>query len=133
MERVRSETYQGKRLIVVDGTDVGAEEYAEVLRQGAAALAREPERSVLLATVVTRARYGAGAAENLKAYSRAIRPYVKASAVVGLSPLQRVIFTAIRPFLHASVRDFATLAEAREWLVRYDPAPAPAAPAGPRP
>jgi len=71
--------------------------------------------------VVTRARYGAGAAERLKAYSRAIRPHVRASAVVGLSPLQRVIFTAIRPFLHATVRDFATLAEAREWLVRFEP------------
>jgi hypothetical protein len=119
MERVRSEIYQGKRIVVVDGTDVAVDEYADVLRQGAVALAQEPERSVLLATVVTRARYAAGAAEHLKAYSRAIRPYVKASAVVGLSPLQRVIFTAIRPFLHASVRDFATLAEAREWLVRF--------------
>lgn len=120
MDRVRHETYQGKRLVVVDGTDASADEYADILHQGAAAIAREPEGSVLLATVVTRTRYGAGTAERLKAYSKAIRPYVKASAVVGLSPLQRVIFNTIRPFLHASVHDFPTLAEAREWLVRYD-------------
>jgi hypothetical protein len=119
MERVRYETYQGKRIVVVDGTDASADEYADVLRQGAVALAQEPDRSVLLVTVVTRTRYGAGTAERLKAYSKAIRPYVKASAVVGLSPLQRVIFNTIRPFLHASVHDFATLAEAREWLVRF--------------
>ena len=125
MERVRAETYLGKRIVVVDGTDATAEEYADVLRQGATFLAGEPLGSALLATVVTRARYGAGAAERLKAYSRAIRPHVRASAVVGLSPMQRVIFTAIRPFLHASVRDFGTLAEAREWLVRSDGAPGP--------
>lgn len=124
MDRVRSETYQGRRILIVDGTDATAETYADILRQGAAAIAQEPLGSVLLATVVTRARYGAGAAERIKAYSTAIRPHVQASAVVGLSPLQRVIFTAIRPFLHASVRDFATLAEAREWLVRTAAGPA---------
>lgn len=120
MERIRSETYRGKRILVVDGTDATSESYAEVLRDGAAAVTAEPPGSVLLATVVKGARYGAGAAERLKDYSRAIRPHVRASAVVGLSPLQRIIFNAIRPFLHASVRDFSTLAEAREWLVRYD-------------
>ncbi len=120
MERIRKETYQGKRLVVVDGSDATAESYADVLRQGAAAVTAEPVGSVLLATVVTRARYGAGAAERLKAYSAAIRPHVKASAVVGLSPLQRVIFNAIRPFLSANLKEFATLAEAKEWLVRVD-------------
>ena len=87
------------------------------MRQGSAFVTQQPPNSVLLATVVTRARFGAGAAEHIKAYSRAIRPFVTASAVVGLSPLQRVIFSAVRPFLHATVRDFATLDEAKGWLV----------------
>jgi hypothetical protein len=123
MDRLRTESYQGKRIVVVDGTDATVDEYVDVLRQGAAAVTREPAGSVLLATVVTRARYGAGAAEHIKTYSRAIRPHVRASAVVGLSPLQRIIFNAVRPFLHATVRDFATLSEAREWLVRFEPGP----------
>lgn len=126
MDRVRTETWQGQRIFVVDGTDAAADEYAAILRQGAAQVTAEPPGSVLLATVVTRARFGTGAAEHLKAYSRAIRPHVKASAVVGLSPLQRVLFVSIRPFLHATVHDFATLAEARDWLVRFE------APSGPR-
>jgi hypothetical protein len=121
VDRVRIESYLGHRLVVVDGTDALAEEYAGILRQGAMLVTGEPPGSVLLATVVTRARFGTGAAEHLKAYSRAIRPHVKASAVVGLSPLQRVLFVSIRPFLHATIRDFATLSEAREWLVRFDP------------
>ena len=117
MERVRFESWMGKRIVVVDGTDVTAEAYATTLRQGAALVTQEPLGSVLLATVVTRARFGPGAAEHIKAYSRAIRPFVTASAVVGLSPLQRIIFTTARPFLHATVRDFATLDEAKAWLV----------------
>ena len=117
MERVRFESWLGRRIVVVDGTDVTGEEYATTLRQGSAFVTQQPPNSVLLATVVTRARFGAGAAEHIKAYSRAIRPFVTASAVVGLSPLQRVIFSAVRPFLHATVRDFATLDEAKGWLV----------------
>jgi len=117
MERVRVEMWLGKRIVVVDGTDVTGEEYATTMRQGSAFVTQQPPNSVLLATVVTRARFGAGAAEHIKAYSRAIRPFVTASAVVGLSPLQRVIFSAVRPFLHATVRDFATLDEAKGWLV----------------
>ena len=117
MERVRVEMWLGKRIVVVDGTDVTGDEYATTMRQGSAFVTQQPPNSVLLATVVTRARFGAGAAEHIKAYSRAIRPFVTASAVVGLSPLQRVIFSAVRPFLHATVRDFATLDEAKGWLV----------------
>ena len=121
MERVRFEQHGGKKLIVVDGTDVPAEEYADVLRAGAALVIKEPLGSVRLATVVTRARFGAGAADRIKAYSISIRPHVMASAVVGLSMLQRVLFVTLRPFMHGTVRDFATLAEAREWLASFEP------------
>jgi len=121
MQRVRIEEHAGKRLIVVDGTDVPAEEYADVLRAGAALVMKEPLGSVRLATVVTRARFGAGAADRIKAYSGAIRPHLLASAVVGLSTLQRVLFVTLRPFLHGTVRDFATLAEARAWLAGFEP------------
>jgi hypothetical protein len=119
MERVRIETYRGKRLVIVDGTDIEAEQYPVVLKAGAQAVAREPLGSVLLATVVTRARYGRGAADNIRTYSAAIKPYLKASAVVGLSPMQQVIFWAIKPFAHRTVTSFGTLDEAREWLAGF--------------
>jgi hypothetical protein len=120
IERVRVEPHGGSRIFVVDGTDVPAAEYAALLQAGAARVAREPPGSVLLATVVTRARFGSGAADHIKAYSAAIKPHVKASAVVGLSPLQRVIFQTLRPFMHSTVRDFPTLAEARVWLLGFE-------------
>jgi hypothetical protein len=120
MERVRVEVHQGHRIIVVDGTDCGADEYAGILERGAAAVKREPPNSVLLATVVTRARFAGGAAERVKAYSAAIKPHVRKSAIVGLSAMQRVIYGAIRPFIHSTAKDFSTMAQAREWLVAGD-------------
>lgn len=120
MQRVRVEAHAGKRLVVVDGTDVSADEYADVLRAGAALVMKEPLGTVRLATVVTRARFGPGAADRIKAYSRSIRPHLLASAVVGLSPLQRVLFVTLKPFMHGTVRDFPTLAEARAWLAGFE-------------
>ena len=119
MERVRIETFKGKRLVIVDGTDVPADEYTKVLRKGALTVAQEPLGSVRLVTVVTRARFGRGTAENVIAYSKAIKPYLKASAVVGLSPLSQVIFWAVKPFAHKTITSFATLDEAREWLAGF--------------
>jgi hypothetical protein len=119
MDRVRIENHRGQRLVIVDGTDVGADEYPAVLRAGARTISLEPPGSVRLLTVVTRARYGRGAAENIKTYSAAIKPYLKASAVVGLSPLQQVIFWAIKPFAHRTLTSFATLDEARDWLAGF--------------
>jgi hypothetical protein len=121
MERVRVEEHQGQRIIIVDGTDCGAHEYAGILEAGAAAVQREPPNSVLLVTMVTRARFSGGAADRVKAYSTAIKPHVRKSAVVGLSALQRVIFSAVRPFMHSTVKDFSTMAQAREWLLADAP------------
>ena len=44
---------------------------------------------------------------------------VKASAVVGLSPLTQIIFWAVKPFAHRTITSFATLDEAREWLAGF--------------
>jgi hypothetical protein len=120
MERVRTINFKGRRIVVVDMTDCVGEEYAQVLEDGAAFIRREPLGSALLATVVTRGRFGRGAADRVRAYSAAIRPHLRAGAVVGLSALQRVLFTSVRPFLHSTVKDFASLDGALDWLVELD-------------
>jgi hypothetical protein len=120
VDRIREITHRNRRIVVVDMTDCVGEEYAQVLEDGAAFIRRQPRDSVLLATVVTRGRFGRGASDRVRAYSTAIRPQLRAGAVVGLSALQRVLFTAVRPFLHSSVKEFPLLPEALDWLVEQD-------------
>lgn len=118
MQRIREELHDGKRIRVVDLTGIAADAYPAVFQEAARVIAASPPQSVLLATVVKGARFGAGAGEHVKAYSRAIRPYLKAGAVVGLSPLHQVIFLSVRPFLHSTVTAFADLPAAKAWLVK---------------
>lgn len=117
MERIREEQHQGKAIRVVDLSRCAADAYPAVLEEAVRVIARSPPGSVLLATVVNEARFGVKVGEHAKAYSAAIRPYLKASALVGLSPLHQVIFLSVKPFLHGSVTAFPTLAAAKDWLV----------------
>ncbi len=114
--RVREELHREKRIIVVDLTGLTPDRYQVVLAEAIARIKREPPGSVRLATVVKDVRFGVGAGEHARAYSTAIRPHVKAGAVVGLSPFSQVVFLAIKPFIHKSTTAFADLASAKEWL-----------------
>ncbi len=116
MERIRTEQYQGKRILIVDYGGLAADAYKPVMRDAIRAISAEPAGSTLLLTNVEGTRFTVGTADDLKAYSAAIRPYVKASAVVGLSALQRVIFVTVKPFLTQNLASFSTSIEARAWL-----------------
>ncbi len=116
MERLRRLDHRGSVIHLVDLSDVSADEYPGELRRAAAVIAREPPGSVRLITYVKGARFGVGAGEHVKAYSAAIRPALKAGAVVGLSPLHRIIYVAVKPFLHSTVTAFDDLDSAKDWL-----------------
>lgn len=113
---VREELHREKRIIVVDLTGMTPDRYQPVLAEAIARIRREPPASVRLATIVKDVRFGVGAGEHARAYSAAIRPHVKAAAVVGLSPISQVVFLAVKPFIHKSTTAFSDLAAAKSWL-----------------
>ncbi|HUL58129.1 MAG TPA: hypothetical protein VLU43_02575 [Anaeromyxobacteraceae bacterium] len=119
-DRIRRIEHKGRTILVADFAGIGADRYAEVLRRAAASIAREPPASVRLITYVKDARFGVGAAEHVKNYSSAIRPALKAGAVVGLSPLHRIIFIAVKPFLHSTVTAFDGIEAAKDWLATFE-------------
>ncbi len=119
MDRIRFELHQGKRILVMDMTAVAADAYPDVLARATALIQREAPGSVRLASVVKEARFGVKIAEHVKAFSAAIRPHLKASAIVGLSPLHQVIFLTVKPFLHGTITSFPSLAPAKDWLAKF--------------
>lgn len=118
MQRIRTLQHMGKEILVLDYGGLGADEYPSVANQAMALIATKPRGSVLTVTVVTGTRFSVGTAEVIKRYATQNRPFVKASAVVGMSALQRIIFTAVRPFLADNLATFDTVPEALAWLVQ---------------
>jgi hypothetical protein len=116
MNRIQTVTHKGKQVVVVDYSGLGANEYPAVMRQAMAFIAKLPKGQVLTATLLEGTRFGVGTTDDIKAYSAHIRPYVKASAVVGMSGLQKVIFATVRPFLSQNLQAFDDLEKAKDWL-----------------
>lgn len=110
MDRIYPFTYREKELLVIDYAGLDPDGYRALMKQAVRTITARPPNSVLALTIVKGTRFAVGTSDDVKAY-------LKASAVVGLSPLQRVIFLGLRPFLKTGIEPFSTELEAREWLV----------------
>ncbi len=111
--------HKGKAMICLDVSEMVIKEKAEY--QSCIARAKEKIRknapkSVLLITHVTGTRFDMEMAENMKDYANCNTPYVKASAIVGLKGLQKVIYLAVRKLTGREFYLAETMDEAKDWL-----------------
>jgi len=91
------------------------QKYVEQARQK---IGKQPAKSVLHITNVTHTGFNTDISNIIKEYAMHNTPYIKASAIVGMTGLQKIIYTAIKTF---TGRDFYlanTMEEAKEWLVK---------------
>lgn len=85
----------------------------------------QPPKSVRTLVTVQGSKFDTQIAKAVQELARHNKPFVLASAIVGLSGLQRVILTAV---MRATGRTFATfddLERAKDWLVEQKGATAP--------
>lgn len=77
----------------------------------------EPLKSVLLLTDVTDTYFESKATEYMKAFSSAVTPHVKASAMVGVTGLKKVIVTGLALATGRTIKAFDKFDEAKAWLL----------------
>ena len=124
MERVRFITYRGRRILFMDYSELqDPEEILRLIENVKEIVAQQPENSVLGLVYVRGANITNTVKEAMKHGSLQNKPYVRATAVVGMSPVQRLVYEAVRLF---SKREnfcaFDDLAPAKEWLVEQEAA-----------
>ncbi|HLM66489.1 MAG TPA: hypothetical protein VK358_03135 [Longimicrobium sp.] len=121
MERTRFIDHRGTQILLLDyaGTR-DPEEAVREIRHSMQFVARQPRGSLRVMTVVRDARYNAAVLQGLKELASHNAPYVKASAVVGMSGLHRIAYQAIILFSKRNIRTFDVEAEALDWLATQD-------------
>ena len=87
-------------------------EYAEQL------IRKYPPKSILLLTNVLDTGFDTEVAAIMGAYADHNTPYVKASALVGVSGVKKVVLTAIKAMIGRDFYLAETVEEAQEWLIR---------------
>jgi hypothetical protein len=115
--RTRFIEHRGTRILLFDFE--GLQDPTESLREienSKAFVATQPRKSLRILTNVRNTRYNGAVLQGMKELARHDEPYVTASAVVGLTGLLRIAYSAITTFSRRNISVFDTEAEALDWL-----------------
>jgi hypothetical protein len=127
MDRIHFIEHRGHRILVLDYHDIrDPAEALTLIEAGRQLVATQPPRSLLLMTIVRGARYNADVLQAMKNLAAHNAPFVKASAIVGLSALHRAAYRTVLLFTRRNIPAYDTEQEAMDWLVDQATAPIPA-------
>jgi hypothetical protein len=117
MDRIRTIEHRGKEILIVDVSNSrGAATSIDILAKAREQIDSRAPKSLLLLTDVTNTHYDAGGAEAMKQYSRANTPYIKASAVIGVVGIKRVLFSAVVKLTGRQIATCDTVEAGLDWL-----------------
>lgn len=117
MERVSFIKHNGRDVLVVDISDLkNVEESIAVLQSATRLIKTQAPKSVLLLTNVTNAHYDTAGADAIKTYSKENTPFIKVSAVVGVTGIKRLILNTIVKITGRKIMPFDDVETAKEWL-----------------
>ncbi len=114
-------SYKGKTILCMDIADLQSKdklEFRKRVENAKGIIRKHPPKSLLLITKVTHTGFDTEVVGIIKEYAQHNTPYVKASAVVGISGWAKVILTAIKTLTGRDFFQADTMEEAQEWLVK---------------
>jgi hypothetical protein len=118
MDRVRFITHKGKKVLLVDYTDLADEsKLLKMIDQREFLVDSQPKNSVLMIINVTGAKFSKEVLTRAKEANVYDLPYVRRAALVGVEDRQKPAVDAVAMFANRRRENFATLAEALDWIV----------------
>ena len=113
--------YEGKKILCMDIAGLQTKDKPEFLKHVKSAkeiIRKQPPKSLLVITKVTNTGFDTEVANIIKEYAQQNTPYVKASAIVGISGWAKIILTAIKTLTGRDFHLADTMEDAQEWLVK---------------
>jgi hypothetical protein len=114
-------TYNGKTILCLDIAGMQSKDKPEFFRLIGHAkdiVRKQPPKSLLVITKVTHTGFDTEIANLIKEYAQHNTPYVKASAVVGISGWSKIVLSAIKTLTGRDFHLADTMEDAQEWLVQ---------------
>lgn len=108
--------YKGKRILCLRYLTLTKEEFLAQLEEVKALVASQAPNSLLIVTVFGGLRFDTEIAAAVKDYIAHNKPYVRASAVVGISGLRRSLYNAVVYLTRRQIKVCQTEEEALEYL-----------------
>ena len=119
MERAKFVTHKGRQLYFMDCSNATLEEMNQVIEACERDVRCKPENSVFTLIVAGGSSFSGETISRLKELARDNTPYVKASAIVGVTGLHKVALNAVAMFSKRRFYIYDTLDEAMDFLAGY--------------
>lgn len=119
MARVNFIEHKGRKLLHLDFSHCKADEVLQVIDQAKSVIGSQPPKSIMTLTDVTETGFNSKVSEAMKEFVEHNKPFVAASAVVGVTGLKQIIFNAVVRFSGRQLHAFDSLDQAKDWLAQH--------------
>jgi uncharacterized protein related to proFAR isomerase len=113
--------YKSRNILCLDVSGLKLKdkpEFKKLIESAKEIIQKHPPKSLLLITNVSETGFDTEVAAVMGEYASHNTPFVKASAVVGVSGVQKVVLAAIKALTGRDFHLADTMEEAQEWLVK---------------
>ena len=117
MDRIKFIHHKGAEILLLDFSGCGVDEVHPLVEQAKTVIASRPHRSLLTLADVTNTRFDDSVNQRMKDFTLHNKPYIRASAVVGVTGIKKIIFEAVRLFSQRNIQAFDAVEPAKEWLI----------------
>jgi hypothetical protein len=119
MERVQFIEHRGKKILHLNFADCKPTEVLQVIEQAKSTIKAQPHKSVYTLTDVTNSAFNSAVSDAMKDFVLHNKPYVVASAVVGVTGLKQIIFNAVMKLSGRKLTAFENIDAAKDWLASH--------------
>jgi hypothetical protein len=117
MSRVQIVPHKSKQIVYLDFTGCKVADLLPIIEEAKRVIASQPKESALILTNVTDTEISKDTSALMKDFTTHNKPYVKASAVIGVEGLKKIIYNAVQAVSGRHISSFSTLEQAKDWLV----------------
>ncbi len=120
MSRINTIEYEGTSVLLIDWSKLSLEGIKELMEEARSIIHSMPPTSVLALSDFTDTHYDKATADILGEYAASNKPYMKASALVGMTGMRKILYNVAT---RVSGRKFSlhdTREEALKWLKSQD-------------
>jgi hypothetical protein len=121
MERVQLIIHQGKKILYSDFSNLQfVEDVSEVMKEVTKYVHVQPLNSIYSLINVEGTHFNNDIKSMFAEVAKSNKPFVKVSAIVGISGLKQIMYKAIMKLSGRNDECFSTIEQAKDWLVKQN-------------
>lgn len=110
--------HKGREIFYMDFTNLkNVQEINGVIGESIKFIRTKPASSLYCLTNISGMHFNNEIKDIFQDFVKGNKPFIKSSAVVGLSPLQQIVYNGLMKITGRDIKSFSTIDQAKEWLV----------------